>query len=1293
MKQSQLEDVLPLSPLQQGLFFHALHDTDDDVYTAQIVLDLRGRLDTGALRAAAATLLRRHANLRAGFRQRKEGTPVQVVHREVRLPWEEIDLAGRLDAEAEARAVAARERARPFDPARPPLLRFVLIRLAGDLHRLVFTNHHLLLDGWSTPVLQTELFALYLAGGDDTGLPRVTPYKSYLAWLARQDRAAAERAWAAALDGVDEPTLVGPPAAATAATAVVRRELDAALTSALTARARAQGVTLNTVVQLAWALLLGRRTGRADVVFGAAVSGRPPELPGVERMIGLFINTIPIRVRLRPGDTVADALARLQREQADLLAHHHLGLTDIQRLTPAATLFDTITVLENYPFDPDAAATDLGGLTVRGVGGHDATHYPLTFAAVPGERLSLRVDHRTDLFSGDEAGALADDLVRILTDLAHRPDAPLAAIGPPAPAGHRQGRATGREPGTITGRFARQPPDAVAVTAGGEPMTYAELDARANRLAHRLIGLGVGRETPVALLMERSAETVVATLAVLKAGGAYAPIHHTYPSERIAWAITEVAAPVLLTDTATADRVAGLETAARVLVVDDDPETAARPAHDPGVAVHPEQPACVLFTSGSTGLPKGVLVRHRDVVDLATDTLLRDGAHRRVLVHSAHAFDASLYEIWTPLLCGGTAVVVPPGRLDGRDLERVITGEAVTGAFLTTTLFNLMAEERPQAFAELRAVLTGGEAGSVAAMRRVLRACPDTEVVHVYGPTETTTFATRAGMRERLADPAESTPVLGAPLDDMAVHVLDEALRPVPPGVIGEAYIAGAGVGRGYHARPALTAGRYVANPYGAPGDRMYRTGDLVRRRADGALEYVDRADLQVKIRGFRIEPGEIEAVLAAHPAVANVAVTAREDVPGAKRLVAYVVPAARTPRLEEELRAHAAERLPGYMVPSAVVLLETLPLGPTGKLDRHALPAPDWAGAAAGREPRTPAEDILCTAFARVLGLDRVGADAGFFDLGGDSVAALKVVTLARRAGLEITPRELFTHQTPEALARRDDPGGAPGLEVLLPIRTTGSRPPVFFVHPAGGLAWSYFQFQRHLGPDQPVYGLQAHAFTSEELPATVEATAAAYLEHVRAVQPDGPYHLAGWSLGGLIAYEMARSLRAEGENVALLALIDAYHGQNLEPEKREILPELLESIGIDAAMVAPGGNPDLEQIMAVLAERGDSLATLGEDDLVNVYRNYEHGLRLAEAYRPGPYQGDIVFFSAVRGRTGASPVPHTTWGPLVDGRIEEYPLDVDHHLLLEPAPAAEMGAVLAARLGKLHPLRKEPR
>ncbi|MDX6739343.1 amino acid adenylation domain-containing protein [Actinocorallia sp. A-T 12471] len=1268
-----LEDVLPLSPLQQGLYFHASFDGDADVYSAQVVLRLDGPLDVPALRNAAEALVARHANLRAAFRQRKTGEPVQLVAKSVKVPFEE--------AAGDVAEIAERERAHRFDLARPPLLRFVLVKDATpDVHHLVFTNHHILLDGWSTPLLQTELFALYLTGGDASVLPRVTPYKNYLAWVSRQDRGAAEAAWREALQGVEEPTLLRPAAAGGAA--VEPRKLHVSLTegmtTALTARARAAGVTLNTALQLAWGLVLGAETGRTDVVFGGVVSGRPADLPGVEQMVGLFINTLPVRVGVTPWDTLDAALRRVQRDQADLLAHHHLGLAEIQGLTRLGALFDTVMVLENYPFDPDAEATDLNGVKVSGVSMHDATHYPVAVAAVPGRELGVRFDYRPDLLTDAEARRLAERLRGVLETLATAPDTLVGRLDLLTPEEHASARALGTGPvvgraaETITGRFAAfvaERPDAVALRHAGTSTTYAELDARATALARRLRAAGVGPETPVAMLLERGPDVVAATLAVLKTGGYYVPIHHSYPPERRAWALAESGAPVLLLDAAFADP--GFTPSARVLRVDEPGDAPDVPL--PGPA-GPDSLAYAIFTSGSTGLPKRVGVAHREVAAFATDSEVAQG-HERVLVFSAHAFDASTYEIWTPLLNGGTAVIAPPGEFDADGFAELAAAERVTGSFVTTSLFNLLASERPEAFAPLKRLHTGGEAGNARAMRAVLDACPDTELFNVYGPTETTTYAAFQAMRGHLGDRA--APPLGGPLDDTVLHVLDAALRPVPEGVTGELYISGAGLARGYLGRQALTAERFVACPSGPPGARMYRTGDLVRWR-DGLLEYVDRADFQVKIRGFRIELGEIEAVLGAHPYVARAAVLAREDRPGDKRLVAYAVAHEGLTPESDDLRAFLAGQLPSYMVPVAVVVLDAFPLNGSGKLDRAALPAPGFT--LTGRPPATPDEERLCAVFAEVLGLDAVYADVGFFDLGGDSIAALRLAARAKEAGFDITPRMVFTHQTVAGLLGGGDP--SPGLDVLLPIRTGGEGAPLFCVHPAAGLSWPYFAFLPHLR--SPLYGLQSRALSEPGYrAASVRAMAEDYVAEMVKVRPTGPYHLLGWSLGGLVAFEAARVLHEQGREVGVLCLLDSFHSQDLAADEREVIPELLQSIGIDEATAGDPEAPDVAAIMAELRARGDAFATLEEDQLLAVYSTYENGLRIVDGYVPsGSVPVPMVFFRATRGLRPDSPSPQT-WAPYTTG-LEVHDLDVEHHFLMEPQAVAEITAVLADRRRK---------
>ncbi|WP_062209689.1 non-ribosomal peptide synthetase [Streptomyces sp. NBRC 109706] len=1033
MSKSDIEAVLPLTPLQEGLLFHALYDEQGpDLYTTQLSIDLRGTLDTATLRTAAEAVLRRHANLRVGFRHEKLVKPLQIVLGTVRLPWQETDLT-ELDesaAHAEAARIADEERNHRFDLSRPPLLRFVVLRLAPDLHRVILTNHHILLDGWSIPLLMRELFTLYASGGDLSVLPPVTPYRNYLAWLAKRDKPAAEAAWREALDGLDGPTLLGPadPGPATGTPDRVHADLSEETTAALSQLARSHGLTANTLVQGAWAVLLGRLTGRTDVTFGATVSGRPPEIRGVENMVGLFLNTLPVRVGLRPAESLIGLVTRLREEQTRLLPHHHLGLSDVQNLAGQGELFDTLTVFENYPVAEDAAVIPGTDLRVVGTNGTDASHYPLTFFAIPGKRLHLRLTYRPDLFDGDRTRAMLDRLVQALTTLVAQPELPVARLDLLGAAERHRlveewNDTRTDEPrlaGGIERRFAEQvgeTPDAVALVSGDEELTYAQLDARANRLAHRLIGLGVAAESPVAVLQERSADLVVSTLAVLKAGGAYVPLDARAPRSRLERVLDETGAVVLLTDAFLADK--ELTHGARVVVGSEDDGTRDLPDTAPDIVAHPEQLAYIMYTSGSSGIPKGTAITHRDVLALAYDRSFRGGAHERVLVHSPQAFDASTYELWVPLLNGGRTVVAPPGDLDIATLERVVKAHRVTGLWMTAGLFRLTAEESPGCFADVQEVWTGGDVVPAEAVRRVMETCPGTIVVDGYGPTETTTFATRHRIESVHELPAQIP--IGTPLDNMRVYILDGGLRPVPAGVAGELYIAGEGLARGYLGRPGMTAERFVADPYGPAGSRMYRAGDLVRHNAEGSVEFIGRADDQVKVRGFRIELGEIEAVIAAHEAVAQAAVVVREDRPGDKRLVAYVTPGAGQSVDTGELRDQVAAALPEYMVPAAFVELDVLPLTPNGKLDRRALPAPDFALEAVGRTARTPQEEILCSLFVEVLGVPAVGIDDNFFDLGGHSLLATRLVSRVRSVfGTELQIRTVFEEPTVAGLAAR---------------------------------------------------------------------------------------------------------------------------------------------------------------------------------------------------------------------------------------------------------------------------------
>ncbi|MDH6492446.1 non-ribosomal peptide synthetase [Streptomyces sp. SAI-127] len=1029
MTRSGIADILPLSPLQEGLLFHALYDDDQapDVYAAQQILELTGDVDPAVVRAAGQALLDRHPNLRACFRRRESAAPLQIVPADVELPWSQTDLSDSDDAERETawRRILDEERARRFDLSRPPLLRHLLVRWTADRYRLVITNHHILLDGWSKQLLVREFTALY-AGEHPTALTPPPPYRDYLGWLSRQDRAAAETTWQKAMEGVEEPTLLAPGTAAR--TAVLPHELVVELPEPATAdaesAARNLGITLNTLVQGAWGVLLGRLTGRTDTVFGQTVTVRPPELRNVASMVGFCINTVPTRVRWDDSDTVSAFLNALQERQAALLPHQHLGLSDIRRTTGTGDLFDTLLAFESHP-----TAIGPGEDPVTQLTGRDATHYPLTLAVLPGRRLALRLSYRPGLYDETGARTLLDRFATVLAQLTADPSCRLGEVEALLPQEREQltggsARVPAHESaapsGALTDLFARQAartPDATAVVHGDTRLTYAELNARATELAAVMAARGAAPERLVALALPRSTDLVVAILAVLKTGAAYVPLDPQYPAERLAYMLSDSAPVLLLTTRDTAPSLP--DTGVPVLTLDDH-------GSSPCVADLPQLTgdhlAYVIYTSGSTGRPKGVAVPHGNVTRLFESTrhLFGFGPDDVWTLFHSYAFDFSVWELWGALLHGGTLVVVPHEvSRDPHEFLRLLARERVTVLNQTPSAFGELVRadaELPRTDAELslRHVVFGGEALDVTPVADWFTRHPEDApaLVNMYGITETTVHVTGLPLtRERCEG-------IGEPLPDLRAHVLDAGLRLVPPGVAGELYVAGAGLARGYLGRPGLTAGRFVADPFGGPGERMYRTGDLARRTTDGQLEYVGRADDQVKIRGFRIEPGEVEAALAAHPEVSRAVVLVRHG-----RLVGYAVSEG-TPD-PVSLRDHLARTLPEHMVPHAVVVLDRLPLTANGKLDRAALPIPAAATmvTGAGRAPRTPQEEILRGLFAGVLGLDahQVGADDAFFDLGGDSLLAMRLTDRIRTAfGTALPVRAVFEAPTPAALAAR---------------------------------------------------------------------------------------------------------------------------------------------------------------------------------------------------------------------------------------------------------------------------------
>ncbi|ALN78402.1 non-ribosomal peptide synthetase [Lysobacter antibioticus] len=1041
MRNAQIEDLLPLSPLQHGFLFHALYDQEvQDSYVVQMVFALDGALDACALQAAAQALLRRHASLRAAFVHHKIKEPVQVIQREVELPWREIDLGG-LPADERADALAqaiADDQQQRFELTRAPLLRFVLVRESATRHYLLFTSHHILLDGWSSPILLQELFALYRNGADAQALPRVTPYRDYMRWLTSRDAAAARSAWRDAFAGFEEPSRIAPATTSPAVPDTLRIDLPDDLVQALTRLTRGLGVTLNTVVQAAWGLLLGRLTHRRDVAFGTTVSGRPPELAGIEQMVGLFINTLPLRLQWRPDESVRELLVRLQTEQSALLDHQHLGLTEIQRLAGHAELFDTLVVLENFPVGEDADdAPDALRIALHSHHGGDTSHYPVGLALIPGQPYQLKLSYRPDLFAREQVLRLGGRYQRLLEAFVADAQQSVGRIelldAAEATQVLRDWNATehavpAQTLAELLSAQAARTPEAIAVVFEDERLSYAELDARANRLAHRLIADGIGPEDLVGVALPRSLELVVALCAVLKSGAAYLPLDTDYPSDRLAHMIADASPVRVLTRGDVVERLPAHE---GLLCVDDAGFVASLdgfPSSAPTDAertrpLHLDHPAYVIYTSGSTGTPKGAMIPHRGIVNRLAWMQGEYGlqADDAVLQKTPTSFDVSVWELFWPLLHGARLVVArPDGHRDPAYLASLIQREQVTTVHFVASMLEMFVQE-PSAAActSLRRIVCGGEALSADLHRRVA-AHIGRPLHHSYGPTEVSIGVTAWPCRE-----VEDGPIpIGGPIWNTRLYVLDTALRPVPAGVTGELYIAGPGLARGYLGRAALSAERFVADPFVA-GERMYRSGDLASWREDGVIVHRGRVDHQVKLRGFRIELGEIEAELACAGYPRNSAIV-REDRPGQKQIVAYLVSGSEVDR--EALRETLATRLPEYMVPAAIVVLDALPQLPNGKLDRKALPAPDFVPASQ-RAPRNPREQTLCALFAEVLGLSdehaaQLGIDDSFFVLGGHSLLAIRLISRIRaELDVELSIRRLFEHPTVAGLAAALDP------------------------------------------------------------------------------------------------------------------------------------------------------------------------------------------------------------------------------------------------------------------------------
>ena len=1025
---ANLADLYPLSPMQSGMLFHSLYAPGGSAYLNQLRVDIDG-LDAARFKSAWRAVLARHEVLRTGFVQGERA--LQWVARHVDVPMAAHDWRDRADQAQALDALAQDQLAQGFDLAQPPLMRLVLVRTRNDRHHFVWTMHHLLLDGWSTSQLMGEVLRQY-AG--ETLAPLGGRYADYIAWLQGRDAEADERHWRAQLRRVEGPTWLAnalpKPSGAQSGHGMHRAEVDAPRMRRWLASAQRERITLNTLVQAAWALLLARHTGQHTVSFGATVAGRPVDLPGAQQMLGLFINTLPVIATLQPQQRVGDWLRALQAQNLAMQAHEHTPLYDIQRWAGQGgqNLFDSLVVFENYPLDQALRQEAPGGLRFGEVYNREETNYPMTLSVHQGDTLVLSYSHARAQFDAALVQTLAGRMEKLIEALANAPEARVGDVGlwrgePPHGAEASPQPFDGEEPiHCWIERQAKARPDATALVFGDDALSYAELDTRANRLAHRLAALGVKPEVKVGIAVERSIEMVVGLLGILKAGGAYVPLDPAYPADRLAYMMEDSGVRLLLTQShlrptlAVADGVQLLSL--------DTADLQKEPSHAPAVNTHADHLAYVIYTSGSTGRPKGAQLTHRNVARLltATQPWFDFGPQDVWTNFHSYAFDFSVWEIFGALCTGGKLVVVPYWvSRSPDDFVALLRAQRVTVLNQTPSAFRQLIHSAALADGErlpLRHVIFGGEALEPESLRPWIERFGDRQpqLINMYGITETTVHVTyRPIVRADLE--VQSSPV-GACIPDLGLWVLDSDLHPLPVGVAGELHVSGAGLARGYLNRPGLSAERFVAAPFGAAGGRLYRTGDLVRWRDDGGLDYLGRIDHQVKIRGFRIELGEIEAQLLAQPEVREAVVLAKEGA-GGMRLIAYVSARGSQAVDAAVLRERLLQRLPDDMVPAAIMVLDAVPLNANGKVDRKALPDPELASGSVYAAPEGEVETALAALWAEVLEVTQVGRNDNFFELGGHSLSLLAVQSrVQKQFAVQLPLKRYFENPTLAAMA-----------------------------------------------------------------------------------------------------------------------------------------------------------------------------------------------------------------------------------------------------------------------------------
>ncbi|UTR13170.1 amino acid adenylation domain-containing protein [Salipaludibacillus sp. LMS25] len=1326
IKRVERSSDMPLSFAQQRLWFLHYMEGPTPTYNIPAVIRLTGEVDKECLQDAIHEVIDRHETLRTIF-PNDDGTARQKI-----LPKGHVRPKVRCTNVTETELSKHIESAitYSFELYKEPSIRIHLFKTTEKDAVLLLLMHHIIVDGWSfTPLLQdiSHAYRELVSKGTVTWRELPIQYGDYVYWqhnvleTHNSDSPLVSRGmayWKEQLtdlpDELSLPVNFSRPAESSFLGGVVPVNVNDNLHKQLLALAKAHHVSLFMLLQAAFATLLTRLGAGHDIPIGTPVAGRQDD--ALEKLVGLFVNTIVLRTDLSGNPTFSELLQRVRKtnlaayEHQDLPFEHLVEALNPSRSRARHPLFQVMFVFQNTP-DP---SLDLPGVSsdfdIKSVGSakFDLTLELRETKTIDGSPTGLTglFEYSADLFKRERVEAIAKRFTQLLVELGNDPTQPISGYPILLPEEeatlkgiHAFEHAT--QSLTIPQLFEKQAnltPDNIAVTVDGKALTYDALNRKANQLARYLVKKGVGPGVIVALTLPRSHDLIVAILAVLKAGATYLPLDPDYPKERLTYMVEDAKPMMVVTNEGLMSRLANDE-----LTLDDKRiqeswvmESYENLTNDermtPLVSAHA---AYIIYTSGSTGKPKGVVIPHKNVVRLfeATSHWYQFSKDDVWTMFHSYAFDFSVWEIWGALLHGGKLVIVPyeVSRAPDQFLQ-LLAEEKVTVLNQTPSAFYQLnyADEQDKTSSDrlhLRYVVFGGEALDLRRLQSWYERHDEDEpkLINMYGITETTVHVSYVALTEQMILEDRGS-VIGESIPDLHVYVLDDYLQPVPDGVAGEMYVSGAGLARGYLGRPDLTSDRFVANPFSKHGERMYRTGDLAKRDTDGTLLYIGRSDQQVKLRGFRIELEEIESVLEAHHDIIQAAVDVKERQVGDKRLVAYIVT---QEQLEQaNIKQYVSGFLPDHMVPSLIMMVDKLPLTANGKLDRKALPAPDFSEQVIGTGPRTPQEELLCDLFADCLGIPEIGIDDHFFELGGHSLLAVKLMSRIRDTlGIELTIGDLFEAPSVAGLASKLEMGESTNaLDVLVPLRATGTKPPLFCVHPAGGLSWCYAGLMKSLDAETPLYGIQAKGISNGgQLPHTLEEMALDYIHHMKKIQPEGPYYLVGWSLGGNVIHAMAVELQRRGEEVDLVAMLDAYPSHFLpmmqKPSEEEALIALLALGGYDPDNVGEG-ELTMERTIEILRSDGSALASLDDETIKNLKLTYANSVKLLGECKPKPFNGDVLFFKSTIIPDWFDPIDPDTWKPYVSGKLMKYDMACRHKDMCQPEPLAKIGRVISKKL-----------